>query len=156
MTALPLVFAIDVTFIDGLLKRLIDQLAAIPTIVGILSLLAAAVIMANTVSLTMLERRHQIGVLKALGLKRGRVLRVVLLENTVIGLLGGVLGIGLSSLGVSILTTLGIGLTIPIPREATLITLLLIVASVVIAWVATLLSARVAIRETVAKILRYE
>lgn len=156
MTALPLVFAIDVTFIDGLLKRLIDQLAAIPTIVGLLSLLAAAVIMANTVSLTMLERRHQIGVLKALGLKRGRVLRVVLLENTVIGLLGGVLGIGLSSLGVAILTTLGIGLTIPIPREATLITLLLVVASVLIAWVSTLLSARVAIRETVAKILRYE
>ncbi|MEZ4671903.1 MAG: FtsX-like permease family protein [Anaerolineae bacterium] len=156
ITTLPLVFAVDVTFIDGLLKRLIDQLAAIPTIVGILSLLAAAVIMANTVSLTMLERRHQIGVLKALGLTRGRVLRIVLLENTVIGLLGGLLGIGLSSLGVSILTTLGIGLTIPIPREATVITLLLAVASVVIAWVATLLSARVAIRETVAKILRYE
>lgn len=50
MSKVPLVFAIDVSFIDGLLKRLIDQLAAIPTIVGILSLIAAAVIMANTVS----------------------------------------------------------------------------------------------------------
>src|SRR5690606_15778853 len=77
LTAVPLLFAVDVSLIDGLLKRLIDQLAAIPTVVGILSLLAAAVIMANTVSLTMLERRQQIGILKAIGLKRGRVLRVV-------------------------------------------------------------------------------
>ncbi len=156
MSKFPLVFAMDVSFIDGLLKRLIDQLAAIPTVVGILSLLAAAVIMANTVSLTMLERRQQIGVLKVLGLNRRRVLRVVLLENTVIGLLGGIIGIGISSLGVSVLTLIGIGSGIPLPRDAAVITVGLVVASVVIAWIATLLSARVAIGETVAKILHYE
>ncbi len=156
MSKFPLVFAVDVSFIDGLLKRLIDQMAAIPTVVGILSLLAAAVIMANTVSLTMLERRQQIGVLKVLGLNRRRVLRVVLLENTVIGLLGGLIGIGISSLGVSILTLVGTGFGIPLPSDAQLITVGLVAASVVIAWVATLLSARVAIGETVAKILHYE
>ncbi len=156
MSKIPLVFAVDVSFIDSLLKRLIDQLAAIPTVVGILSLLAAAVIMANTVSLTMLERRQQIGVLKVLGLNRRRVLRVVLLENTVIGLLGGLIGIGISALGLSLLTIIGTGFSIPLPSDATFITLGLIVASVLIAWIATLLSARVAIRETVAKILRYE
>lgn len=152
----PLVFALDVTFIDGLLRRLIEQLAAIPTIVGILSLAAAAVIMANTVSLAVLERRRQIGILKAVGLKRGRVLRVMLLENTVVGLVGGVLGITISSLGVSLLTALGAGGAIPIPAEATLITIGLVIASVVIAWLATLLSARVAIREQVLRVLRYE
>jgi putative ABC transport system permease protein len=156
MQAVPLLFALDVSFVDGLLSRLIDQLAAIPTIVGLLSLLAAAVIMANTVSLTMLERRQQIGVLKVLGLQRGRVLRIVLLENTIIGLLGGLLGIGLSALLVSVLTGLGTGLSIPIPSEATWITVGLVVAAVGIAWVATLLSARVAIGESVARILRYE
>ncbi len=156
MSKIPLVFALDVSFIDGLLKRLIDQLAAIPTIVGILSLIAAAVIMANTVSLTMLERRQQIGVLKVLGLNRRRVLWVVLLENTVIGLLGGLIGIGISSLGVTILTVVGTGFGIPLPSDATLITVGLVAASVVIAWVATLLSARVAIGERVARILRYE
>lgn len=156
MSALPLVFSMDVAFIDGLLKRLVDQLSAIPTVVGLLSLLAAAVIMANTVSLTILERRRQIGILKALGLKRKRVLRVILLENTVIGLLGGLLGIGVSSLGVSLLTALGTGSAIPIPSDATFITIGLIIASVLIAWIATLLSARVAIGERVSKILRYE
>jgi ABC-type antimicrobial peptide transport system permease subunit len=156
LSGIPLTFSVDVTFIDGLIRRLIDQLAAIPTIVGILSLLAAAVIMANTVALAILERKRQIGILKAIGLKRGRVLRIILLENTIVGLLGGLIGIGLSSLGVSIMTALGAGIAIPIPREATLITIGLVVASILIAWIATLLSARIAIREKVLRVLRYE
>ena len=156
MSAMPLVFALDVSFLDGLLKRLVDQLSAVPIVVGLLSLLAAAVIMANTVSLTVLERRRQIGILKALGLKRRRVLWVMLLENTVIGLLGGLMGIGVSALGVSIMTLLGAGSAIPIPNDARLLTVGLLIASVVIAWVATLLSARVATSERVTQILRYE
>lgn len=156
MSTLPLVFALDVSFLDGLLKRLVDQLSAVPIVVGLLSLLAAAVIMANTVSLTMLERRRQIGILKALGLKRGRVLRVMLLENTVIGLLGGLLGIGVSALGVAVMTLLGAGSAIPLPQDARLLTAGLIAASVIISWISTLLSARVAIGERVTQILRYE
>ncbi|MEP7290635.1 MAG: FtsX-like permease family protein, partial [Chloroflexota bacterium] len=152
----PLVFSLDITFIDGLLKRLIDQFSAIPTVVGLLSLLAAAVAMANTVSLQTLERRRQIGVLKAVGLKGRRVLLIMLLENTLVGLLGGVLGIGISALIVSLMTSLSTGVSIPIPREATGVAVALIVASVLIAWVSTFLSARVAIREPVANVLRYE
>ncbi len=152
----PTVFALDITFIDGLIKRLIDQFSAIPTVVGLLSLLAAAVAMANTVSLQTLERRRQIGVLKAVGLKGRRVLLIMLLENTLVGLLGGLLGIGVSALAVSLMTTFGTGIAIPIPREAAPVAIALIVASVLIAWVATFLSARVAIRERVANVLRYE
>jgi ABC-type antimicrobial peptide transport system permease subunit len=156
MSTIPLLFPIDVTFIDGLIRRLIEQLAAIPTVVGILSLLAAAVIMANTVSLAMLERRRQIGVLKAIGLKRRRVLRIMLLENTIVGLLGGLLGIGMSSLFTSVLTALGSGSVLPMPSEATGITIGLLIASIVIAWLATLFSARIAIQERVLRVLRYE
>ncbi|MFN8448266.1 MAG: FtsX-like permease family protein [Anaerolineae bacterium] len=152
----PLVFALDITFIDGLLKRLIDQFAAIPTVVGLLSLLAAAVAMANTVSLQTLERRRQIGVLKAVGLKGRRVLWVMLLENTLVGLLGGLIGIGVSALGAALMTSVGIGETIPIPREAAPVAVALVVASVVIAWASTFLSARVAVSERVANVLRYE
>ncbi|MCC6616540.1 MAG: ABC transporter permease [Anaerolineae bacterium] len=156
LTANPLNFTIDISFIDGLLKRFIDQFSAIPTVVGLLSLLAAAVTMANTVSLATLERRRQIGILKTVGLKGNRVLGVMLLENTLIGLLGGLLGIGLSALGVAIATQLGVGSAIPIPRDALPVAIALIVASVVIAWVATFLSARPAIAERVTHILRYE
>jgi putative ABC transport system permease protein len=153
---IPFVFALDISFIDSLLTRLINQFSAIPTIVGLLSLLAAAVSMANTVSLATLERRRQIGILKAVGLKGRRVLWVMLLENTLVGLLGGVLGIGVSALGVAIMTALGQGDAIPIPRDAVPAALALIGASVLIAWVSTFLSARVAVQERVANVLRYE
>ena len=156
LSRLPFLMALDMTFVDSLLVQLINQMSAIPTIVGLLSLLAAAVIMANTVSLATLERRHQIGILKAMGLKRGRVLRVMLLENTVIGLLGAGLGITISALGVSVLTALGMGIPIPLPDESLPITLGLIAAAVGIAWLATFLSARVAVNERVAQVLRYE
>ena len=152
----PLVFALDITFIDSLLTRLINQFSAIPTVVGLLSLLAAAIAMANTVSLQTLERRKQIGVLKAVGLKGRRVLWVMLLENTIIGLLGGLIGIGVSALGVALMTSLGTGISVPIPQDATPVAIALVIASVLIAWTATFLSARVAIRERVANVLRYE
>lgn len=152
----PLLISLDISFIDSLLTRLINQFSAIPTLVGLLSLLAAAVTMANTVSLATLERRKQIGVLKAIGLKGRRILWMMLLENTIIGLLGGVLGVGLSALGVAIMTALGQGDAVPIPRDAMPVAIALIVASVVIAWVSTFLSARPAVSEQVTNVLRYE
>jgi ABC-type antimicrobial peptide transport system permease subunit len=156
LSSIPLLLAVDVTFLDSLMTRLIEQLSAIPTIVGLLSLGAAAVIMGNTVSLATLERRHQIGVLKAMGLKRQRVLRVMLLENTVIGLIGGVFGIAISSLLVSLMTALGTGVPVPLPAEGQLLAVGLIAASVLIAWGATFFSARLAVNERVARVLRYE
>ncbi len=152
----PLIFVLDITFIDNLLQRLIAQFSALPTLVGLLSLLAAGMAMANTVSLATLERRRQIGILKAVGLKRGRVLRVLILENTLIGLLGGGIGIGLSALGAALLTWIGQGSALPIPREALPIAALLLLAAVLIAWLATYFSARAAANEKVAVVLRYE
>jgi len=156
LSSLPLIFSVDISFIDGLLSRFINQMSAIPILVGILSLGAAAVIMANTVALATLERRRQIGILKAVGLKGRRVLRVMLLENTLVSLLGGVLGVGLSMLGVSLMTSMGIGFSIPLPRDATPTAIALIVAAVLIGWLATILSARVAVNERVLNVLRYE
>ncbi|NWF67859.1 MAG: ABC transporter permease [Chloroflexi bacterium] len=156
LSTMPFVFSLDITFIDGLLTRLINQLAAIPTVVGLLSLLAAATIMANTVALATLERRRQIGILKAVGLKGNRVLWIMLLENTLIGILGAVMGIGLAALFMLVGTALSAGLALAIPRDARLTVLALALAALVIAWIATILSARVAIKERVLNVLRYE
>jgi putative ABC transport system permease protein len=156
LSALPLIFSIDISFIDNLLSRFINQMSAIPILVGLLSLGAAAVIMANTVALATLERRRQIGILKAVGLKGRRVLWIMLLENTLVSLLGGALGVGLSMLGVSLMTSLGTGISIPLPRDATPTAIALVIAAVVIAWLATILSARVAVGEKVLNVLRYE
>lgn len=148
-------FAIDIKFIDGLISRLIDQFAAIPTIVGMLSLFAAAVIMANTVALSTLERRRQIGILKAIGLKPGRVLRIMLIESSLVGLLSAVIGIGLSAIIISLLSAAG-GIVIPLPVDAQVVAVALLIASIFIGWTATFLSARVALRERVLNVLRYD
>jgi putative ABC transport system permease protein len=152
---IPPTFSLDVTFIDSLIGRLITQFAAIPTIVGLLSLLAAAVIMANTVALGTLERRRQIGILKSVGLKSRRVLVIMLIETTLIGLLSAALGIGLSSIFITVFTGL-LGTPIPLPRDARLVALALVIAAILIGWLATFLSAGVAVRERVMNVLRYE
>ncbi len=156
LSSLPLVYSIDISFIDGLIGRFINQFSALPILVGLLSLGAAAVIMANTVALATLERRRQIGILKAVGLKGRRVLGVMLLENVLISLLGGLIGVGLSALGVLIMSRLGLQVTILIPTDATPVAIALIVAAVAIGAGATFLSAQVAIQERALNVLRYE
>lgn len=156
LNSIPLVYSIDITFIDNVISRFINQLSAIPILVGLLSLGAAAVIMANTVALATLERRRQIGILKAVGLKGRRVLVVMLIENTLVSLLGSLLGIGLSALGIGILTLLGSSITQIIPPDATPVAIALLIAAILIGWLATILSARTAVGERVTNVLRYE
>ena len=155
LSSIIFALSIDVRFIDGLIARLIDQFTAIPTIVGLLSLFAAAVIMANTVALATLERRRQIGILKAIGLKSRRVLRVMFIESSTIGLLSAVIGIGLSALLISLLSAVG-GIAIPLPADARNTAFALLMASLCIGWTATFLSARVALKERVMNVLRYD
>ncbi|MBK8134633.1 MAG: FtsX-like permease family protein [Chloroflexi bacterium] len=157
LSSLPLVLTFDISFFDGILTRLITQFSALPLLVGILSLGAAAVITANTVALATLERRRQIGVLRAIGLKSNRALRVLLLENVIVSLLGALLGIGLSGIGVLIVTQLSFGgQGFLIPPTAVPIAILLVFVAVAIGVFATLASGSVAVRERVMNTLRYE
>lgn len=155
LSAVIVAFSLDISFVDSLVGRLIDQFAAIPTIVGLLSLFAASIIMANTVALATLERRRQIGILKAIGLKSGRVLRIMLLESTIVAVLSAVIGIGVSVLAISIVLAAG-GITIPLPDDVRMSAIALVIAAVIIGWAATFLSARFAINERVMNVLRYE
>ncbi|RMG81102.1 MAG: FtsX-like permease family protein, partial [Chloroflexi bacterium] len=148
LSSVPFLFALDVGFIDSFIKRILDQFTAVPTVVGILGLVAAAVIMVNTMALATLERQRQIGILKAIGLKGGRILRIMLIEAAIISLLAAFLGIGLSSIIISIFTSVS-GTPIPLPTNAQPIAIGLVIAAIVISWLATSLSAGVAIRERV-------
>ena len=119
-------------------------------------LFAAATIMANTVLLATLERRKQIGVLKAIGLKTRRIIGIMLLENSVIALLGATLGLGMSGLITALMTASGLGNAIPIPSNALPLAFLLVGIAVVISWLSTMASARVITQEAVSSVLRYD
>ncbi|MEU6810830.1 ABC transporter permease [Streptomyces sp. NPDC046831] len=83
-------------------KDLSDDIARMFTLMlnMLYGLLAMAVIVAvlgvvNTLAMSVFERSQEIGMLRAIGLDRGGVKRMVRLESLVISLFGGVLGIGL-------------------------------------------------------------
>ncbi|WP_336923032.1 ABC transporter permease [Aquipuribacter sp. SD81] len=76
----------------GSVQRTFDTLLAV--VVGLLAVtvLIALVGVSNTVSLSLVERRQEHALLRALGLSRARLRRVVALEALVLGAVGAVVG----------------------------------------------------------------
>ncbi len=94
--ALTGVQVLDMSVVVDFFNQWIDKFALFPEILAALSLFAGAVIIANTVAMTMMERRREIGIMKAIGAKRGMVLKELLTENAVVGLLGAGAGTALA------------------------------------------------------------
>lgn len=58
-----------------------------------IALLVGALGIANTMAMSVFERTKEIGVLRALGWKCSRIMRLILLEALMLGLVGGILGL---------------------------------------------------------------
>ena len=146
------IFVMEISQLQELTARIINQLTALPLVVAVLSLFASSVIIANTVSLATLERRRQIGIMKAIGLQSGDVLRLLLLENGLVGLLGGMIGTGVGAAAI-----LALGLVSSDISNFPLFTLIgLIILAVLISLGATLITAYGAAQEKPLIVLRYE
>jgi putative ABC transport system permease protein len=61
--------------------------------VGAISLLVAAVTIANTLLMSVIEREGEIGVMRAVGYPKGAVVRLLVAEATILGILGGAIGV---------------------------------------------------------------
>ncbi|MGM0371963.1 MAG: ABC transporter permease [Halobacteriota archaeon] len=70
--------------------------------IGSISLVVASVAILNVMLMSTVERRGEIGVLRAVGIRRGEVLRMILAEAAFLGVIGGILGV-LLSFGVGLL-----------------------------------------------------
>jgi putative ABC transport system permease protein len=75
------------------LEAPMHQSMFIANAVWIIVVLVAAVALLNTLTLSVLERRREIGVLRAMGSSRRFTLRMVLAEAAGIGVVGGILGL---------------------------------------------------------------
>lgn len=89
---------LETRFLNQIVNRLIDQFTALPFLVAVLNLITGGTVIANSVALSTMERRRQIGVMKSLGVQRERVLAMLLLENGLMGFLAGIIGVGVSLL----------------------------------------------------------
>jgi putative ABC transport system permease protein len=73
---------------------------------SLIAMVLGSVGVLNTMMMTVFERTREIGVLRALGWKRQRVLGLILGESAALGLAGAILGVALAYLGVKLLAQL--------------------------------------------------
>ena len=63
-------------------------------IFGVVGLIVAGIGLINTMSITLLERTSEIGILRALGASKNDIRKLFLMESTISGFLGGIVGTG--------------------------------------------------------------
>jgi ABC-type antimicrobial peptide transport system permease subunit len=81
-------------------QEIIKYLAGMAWGIAALAVIIGGVGMMNTLFMSVFERTREIGLLRAVGWRRGQVMRLILGESLVFALLGGALGSGLGVLGV--------------------------------------------------------
>ena len=74
------------------LTQIVSILQGIVSVFGAIAIIASVFGVINTQYISVLERTREIGLMKALGMRRRDVLRLFALEATWIGFLGGILG----------------------------------------------------------------
>lgn len=109
----------------GVIQLSADRLLSIVYAMVGLAIAVAVLGVVNTLALSVVERVHEIGLLRAVGLSRRRLRRMIRLESALIGLLGGLVGVaygllwgvsdqrarvaeGLTALSIPFLTILGV------------------------------------------------
>ena len=135
-------------FVANLSRRI--GVAAGP--ISLMALLAAIVVVTNTVLVSVTQRTREIGVRRALGAPRATILREVLAESALTAVIGGAVGLAVASLLVAALAN-GLALPITVTPGVAITSL---VASALSGLVAGWYPARRATRLAVVEALRTE
>jgi len=152
-SAVPGATVFDVADLSAVVQELLGNVLNLLIAIASLSLFAGVVIIANTVALAMLERRRDIGILKATGYTSRSVLAQILIENGIVGLIGAVSGMAVVSLAANVLgsralnTELAVSTTTALGVIVGIVALTMLVAGLV-AWGPT--------RVRPLEVLRYE
>lgn len=80
-------------------NRIFNAIQMILSVFGAVALLVSAIGMFNTMTIALLERTQEIGIMKALGAARRDIWKMFLAESIIIGFLGGLGGIMIGYLG---------------------------------------------------------
>ncbi len=75
--------------IDSLFQTVRFMLLAL----GIVALSVAAMGMFNTLTVSLLERTHEVGLMKTMGMKSNEIENLFLVESVVMGMMGGIAGL---------------------------------------------------------------
>jgi ABC-type antimicrobial peptide transport system permease subunit len=84
-------------------QQMIEMMEGVAWVISALAVLVGGLVMTNTLWMSVFERTREIGLLRALGWRRGQVLRLILGESLALSVLGGLVGIGLGVASVYLL-----------------------------------------------------
>ena len=140
------------------IRAIVDDFFATTYVMEAIALVVGVLGVANTMIVAVLERRREIGVLRAVGALRRQVRRSILIEAAMIGAAGALLGLvgGAALAGITmVITESTTGWVLPYFYEwgtSASVTLLATIAAIAAAW----WPARSAARQPVAEALAYE
>jgi putative ABC transport system permease protein len=137
---------------------LMDQAFSLFDVMALIAVAVGSLGVINTLTMSVIERTQEIGMLRAVGMTRGQVVRMVLAEAGLMGLFGGVLGLAtgiiLARILFSGMTAMsGYKLTFVMPVDGVLITLL---AALILSQIAAVFPALRAARIKILEAVHYE
>jgi putative ABC transport system permease protein len=138
--------------------NLMDQAFSMFDVMSLIAIVVGALGIVNTLTMSVMERLQEIGMLRAIGMTRAQITRMVLAEAGLIGIIGGILGL---ITGVILARILFIGMTTMSGYQLTFImplggVLFSLVAAFLISQLAALLPARRAARVRILEAVQYE
>lgn len=137
-TALPNALVLTSADFNDEITRTFTSFFLFVFAIAALALVAGAVLIANAVGLALVERRRELGILKAVGYSSGQTLRTLLIEHSVLGMVSGVAGVASVFVAIAVVNRLEDGTRLalsPVPA------LLLVGMAVVLAVLSALLVA---------------
>jgi putative ABC transport system permease protein len=141
--------------IRGKVVTLMDQAFSMFDVMALVSIVVGSLGIINTLTMSVIERTREIGMLRAIGTTRGQIIRMVLAEAGLMGVVGGLLGLGTGVILARILfigmtTMSGYQLTFVLPPESIGISLVMaLIVSQIAAIPPAIRAARVRILEAV-------
>jgi predicted lysophospholipase L1 biosynthesis ABC-type transport system permease subunit len=151
--AVPGILTFSVGDLLLFVTNLLNNLLVLLTSVMSLAVVAGLIIIANAVALAMLERRRELGILKATGFTSRSVLAQVLLEFALVGFSGSLLAMLLVSVALTLLGNLLLNTAL---TAAALTVLGIVLATALICMLIAGLVAWSATRVRPLEVLRYE
>ncbi len=161
---------IDMGFFVSVLQDTIDQVKKIFSVIqivlglfGLIALIVSAIGMFNTMTVLLLERTNEIGIMRSIGVTRADVGKLFIFESMIMGFLGGLGGVILGylggtvfNLGINILANQFGGQSISLFSRPVWFIALIIIFSTVIGFCTGIFPARRAARIKPLDALRYK
>ena len=141
--------------IAGTIGASVDRLFLLLTALAAVALVMAGLGIVNTLTMNVLERVRELGFLRAAGLTRRQARRLVMLEATILGAVGAIIGVGAGIVAGAILAVLGAGPGVTYDPGWGSIALAL-VGGVVLAVIASAWPANLAARIEIVRAVAYE